>query len=58
MTPIRTVSPSACARVQSRLATAAAAAAPFSSVLREVGMAFLPGFAVVLRLFLFYLTKY
>src|SRR6202035_3985691 len=39
---MRTVSACACARVQSRLSTAAVAAAFFSSVRREVGMAFLP----------------
>src|SRR5947207_14559949 len=39
---MRTVSACACARVQSRLSTAAVAAEFFNSVLREVGMAFLP----------------
>src|SRR5690349_21242907 len=39
---MRMVSASARARVQSRLSTAAVAAVFFSSVLREVGMAFLP----------------
>jgi hypothetical protein len=36
---MRTVSPCACARVQSRLIIAAVAAVSFSSVLRETGMA-------------------
>src|ERR1700741_2049232 len=47
MVPMRTVSASARARDQSRLSTAAAAL-PLSSVLREVGMAFLP---IVTRVF-------
>src|SRR5579871_118560 len=42
MTPRRTVSASAVARLQSRLKTAAAAAEPFSSVLREAGIVSLP----------------
>src|SRR3981081_429892 len=58
---MRTVSPSARARVQSRLSTAAAAAVFFSSALREVGIAFLPEtVSSVLRLsfclFLFFLV--
>src|SRR5262249_34854268 len=40
---MRTVSACACARVQSRLNTAVAAAEPFSSGLREVGIALLRG---------------
>src|SRR5215468_10653702 len=49
MVPMRMVSPCACARVQSRLTTAAAAAVPFSSDLREVGMtSSLPRLKVVL----------
>src|ERR1700722_754219 len=39
---MRTVSAWGCARVQSRLSTAAVAAAFFSSVRRDVGMAFPP----------------
>src|SRR5208283_2927017 len=50
---MRTVSASARARVQSRLSTAAAAL-PFSSVLREVGMAFLPTEPSLLRLVLLF----
>src|SRR5260370_23913227 len=42
ITPMRTISAAARARVQSRLSTAAAAAGFFSSALREVGIAFLP----------------
>src|SRR5258706_12361888 len=42
ITPMRTISAAARARVQSRLSTAAAAAVFFSSALREVGIAFLP----------------
>src|SRR3984893_5175189 len=57
---MRTVPASARARVQSRLSTAAAAAAFFSSVRREVGMAFLPETVwSFLRLsFFFCLAKY
>src|SRR5258706_13742570 len=57
---MRTVSASARARVQSRLSTAAAAAAFLSSALREVGIAFLPETASsFLRLSYFsYLVKY
>src|SRR3984893_18218776 len=57
---MRTVPASARARVQSRLSTAAAAAAFFSSVRREVGMAFLPETVwSILRLsFFFCLAKY
>src|SRR5262245_54963277 len=42
MRPMRTVSACACARVQSKLNAAAAAADVFSSVLREVGIVSLP----------------
>src|ERR1700730_6148451 len=48
---MRTVSASACARVQSSESTAAVAAEFFSSVLREVGMAFLRGLSVISRRF-------
>src|SRR3979409_1413181 len=57
---MRRVSACARARVQSRLSTAAAPAALFSNVLREVGIAFLPGqVSSFLRLSLFFrLAKY
>src|SRR5262249_39969909 len=42
ITPMRTVSASACARLQSSDNAAAAAAVPFSRVLRDVGITFLP----------------
>src|SRR5437763_11097645 len=51
---MRTVSACACARVQSRLNAAAAAAEVFSSVLREVGTVS----SLALYLFVFFVTKY
>src|SRR6186713_3158897 len=54
ISPIRTVSAWACARVQSRLNAAAAAAEVFSSVLREVGIVS----SQALHRFLFIMAEY
>ena len=53
-TPRVCVSACACARVQSRLNAAAAAAEFFSSVLRDVGIVS----SLTLNLFVFFVTKY
>src|SRR6185437_14565401 len=54
---MRMVSPCACARDQSRLNTAAVAAVPFSSDLREVGMTLPPGVTSLCDCFLSYLFR-
>jgi hypothetical protein len=52
---MRTVSACACARVQSKVSAAAAAAEFFSSVLREVGMVFSPVHRRFRRVFLLFI---